>query len=141
MSQDAYTHSQEQHSSHVVSYSYRTYSYSKFSPTLYHNLVHLSGTTRRRREPISSINEVNHLTVCLALKWFVSQTPYLIHEYTKAPNITGCGVLLVVKCLNVVVVACEQTIVHTIIFIYMYLKSCPLHRNLSSLRHIVVTIK
>ena len=102
-----------------MSYSYRTYSYSKFSPTLYHNLVHLSGTTRRRREPISSINEVNHLTVCLALKWFVPQTPYLIHEYTKAPNITGRGVLLVVKCLIVVVVACEQTIVHTIRFIYV----------------------
>ena len=65
---------------------------SEFLSTLQHNLVHFSGTTRRRREPIPSINEVNHLTVCLALKWFVSQTPYLIHdEHTKAPHITGCA--------------------------------------------------
>ena len=33
--------------------------------------------------------------VCFPFKWFVSQTPYLIHECTKAPHITGCGVLLV----------------------------------------------
>ena len=30
------------------------------------------------------------------LKWFVSETPYLIHDTTKAPHITGSGVLLVV---------------------------------------------
>ena len=28
-------------------------------------------------------------------KWFVSQTPYLIHKYSKAPHIAGSGVLLV----------------------------------------------
>ena len=37
--------------------------------------------------------------ICFVFKWFVSQTPYLIHEHTKAPHITGRGVLLVVKCL------------------------------------------
>ena len=30
------------------------------------------------------------------LKWSVSETPYLIHDTTKAPHITGSGVLLVV---------------------------------------------
>ena len=38
---------------------------------------------------------VMYLTVTVRLKWFVSQTPYLIHEHAKAPHITGCGVLLV----------------------------------------------
>ena len=39
------------------------------------------------------------MIIHFALKWFVSQTPYLIHEHTKAPHITSCRVLLVVKCL------------------------------------------
>ena len=97
---------------------------SEFLPALQHNLVHLSGTTRRR-EPIPSINEVNHLTVCLALKWFVSQTPYLIYdEHTKALAVHG--VLLVVKCLNELV-SCVQAIVH----ISSAVHTCPLYRNLS----------
>ena len=40
---------------------------------------------------------VRYLMVSLVFKWFVSQTPYLKHESTKAPHITGCGVLLVVE--------------------------------------------
>ena len=40
--------------------------------------------------------------ICFVFKWFVSQAPYLIHEHTKAPHITGRGVLLVVKCLLII---------------------------------------
>ena len=37
------------------------------------------------------------------LEWFVSETPYLIHDTTKAPHITGSGVLLVVNSLLILV--------------------------------------
>ena len=37
-----------------------------------------------------------NLRVGVALKWFVSQTPYLVHETSKTPHITGCRVLLIV---------------------------------------------
>ena len=30
---------------------------------------------------------------------FASQAPYLIHEHTKTPHITGCGVFLEENCL------------------------------------------
>jgi len=41
------------------------------------------------------------LHIGVLFKWFVSETPYLIHEAPKAPHITGCGVLLVVEGLYV----------------------------------------
>ena len=41
-------------------------------------------------------NVAIYLRVGITLKWLVSQAPYLIHESTKAPHITGSGVLLVV---------------------------------------------
>ena len=41
-----------------------------------------------------------HLRVGVALKWFVSQTPYLIHETPETPHITGCGVLLIMHSLH-----------------------------------------
>ena len=42
----------------------------------------------------------SYLLVGVALKWFVSQTPYLIHETSKTPYITGCGVLFIVQSLD-----------------------------------------
>ena len=44
-----------------------------------------------------------HLRISVSFKWFVSETPYLIHEASKAPRITGCGVLLVVDSLREIV--------------------------------------
>ena len=41
-------------------------------------------------------------------KWFVSETPYFIHEDTKAPHITGCGVLLEMDCLQTNINTLEQ---------------------------------
>ena len=39
---------------------------------------------------------ITYITIALIFKRFVSETPYLIHDTTKAPYITGSGVLLVV---------------------------------------------
>ena len=41
-----------------------------------------------------------YLIVTAVLIWFVSQTPYLIHDNTEAPHITGCGVLLKLESLD-----------------------------------------
>ncbi len=38
-----------------------------------------------------------YLHIRESFKWFVSQTPYLVHDTTKAPHITGCRVLLVIE--------------------------------------------
>ena len=40
-----------------------------------------------------------NLGVGVPLKWFVSQTPYLVHESTIAPHITGSRVLLEIESL------------------------------------------
>jgi len=42
-----------------------------------------------------------HLLIGIALKWFVSQTPYLVHQNTIAPHITGSGVLPIQQSLQV----------------------------------------
>jgi len=42
-----------------------------------------------------------NLVVSVSLKWFVSQTPYLIHQNTIAPHITGSGVLPIQQSLQV----------------------------------------
>ena len=40
-----------------------------------------------------------NLGVGVPFKWFVSQTPYLVHESPIAPHITGSGVLLEIESL------------------------------------------
>jgi len=35
-----------------------------------------------------------------SFKWFMSQAPYFKQQYTKAPHITGNGVLFEVYCLK-----------------------------------------
>ena len=52
------------------------------------------------------------------MKWFAPQRPYLIEEAAIAPDITGSGVLAIVK----------------------GLRSCPLDWNLPSVWHVVVII-
>ena len=42
-----------------------------------------------------------NLDVSVSLKWFVSQTPYLVHQNTIAPHITGSGVLPIQQGLHV----------------------------------------
>jgi hypothetical protein len=46
--------------------------------------------------PIILFLMISYIWVGVAFKWFVSETPYLIHDTPKAPYITGRGVLLVV---------------------------------------------
>ena len=43
-----------------------------------------------------------YLKVGVFFKRFVSQAPYLKQQYTKAPHITGSGILLEVGCLNTI---------------------------------------
>ena len=57
-----------------------------------------------------------HLGISDVMKWFVSQWPYLIEETAIAPDITGSGVLAIVK----------------------GLWSCPLDWNLTTMRDVVV---
>ena len=40
------------------------------------------------------------LDISVLFKWFVPQTPYLVHDTTKAPHITGCREGLVIECLR-----------------------------------------
>ena len=42
-----------------------------------------------------------YIAIAVIFKRFVSETPYLIHDTTKAPHITGSGVLLVMNGLKV----------------------------------------
>ena len=57
---------------------------------------------------ITSTHKSN-LRIGFVFKWFVSQTPYFKHEHTKAPHITGCGVLLIQKSLKqlTLIVSCN----------------------------------
>ena len=41
-----------------------------------------------------------YLSVGVAFKRLVSKAPYLVHHSSKAPHITGSGVLLEMKCLR-----------------------------------------
>ncbi len=44
---------------------------------------------------------VSNLYIAIILEGFLTETPYLIHDTTKAPHITGSGVLFEVYCLLV----------------------------------------
>ena len=66
-----------------------------FSPVVDHELIDDSRTASGRGKTNSFVNESNTVLICVFLKWFVSKTPYLIHNTTKAPHITSSGVLLV----------------------------------------------
>ena len=49
---------------------------------------------------LESDTELAYINIGELLKWFVSKTPYLIHDTAKAPHITGRRILLVVYGLN-----------------------------------------
>ena len=57
-----------------------------------------------------------YLSIAYCFKWFESKAPYFIQHTSKAPHITGNGVL----------------------FVTDSFWSCPLYRNHSSMREIVV---
>ena len=48
---------------------------------------------------LCTVQLLNYFWISKIFKRFVSETPYLIHDTTKAPHITGSGVLLVVNSL------------------------------------------
>ena len=66
-----------------------------FLPAVDHELIDDSRTSSWRGKTNALIDESNTVLVGVFLKRFVSETPYLIHDTTKAPHITGSGVLLV----------------------------------------------
>ena len=68
-------------------------------PALNHDVVDIPRTAWRRGKAKTTVNFTDHFTIRASLKRFVSETPYLIHHTTKAPHITGCGVLLVMESL------------------------------------------
>ena len=59
-----------------------------------------------------------HLYIGQLVVWLDTQCPYFIHDHSKAPHVTGSGVLLVVESLW----------------------SCPFHRDFPSTRDIVVSV-
>ena len=67
------------------------------SPAVNHEFIDDSWTARGWGKTNSSVNNLYAFYICLLSKWFMSKTPYLIHDTAKAPHITGSGVLLVVN--------------------------------------------
>ena len=47
-----------------------------------------------------SVKSSHYFIISDVFKWFVSHTPYLIHESSITPHITSSGVLLVVESLE-----------------------------------------
>ena len=69
-------------------------------PAVHHELVDNPRASRRWGKTYSIDNSNLHaFSTCMHFKWDMSETPYLIHDTTKAPHITGSRVLLVVYCL------------------------------------------
>ena len=68
-------------------------------PALNHDVVDIPRTAWRRGKAKTTVNFTDHFMIRASLKWLVSKTPYLIHRTTKAPHITGCGILLVMESL------------------------------------------
>ena len=94
-------------------------------------------TNNSYRESVTFYVSYN-LCVGMLLKWFVSETPYLIHDTAVAPHITGSGVLLVVEGLPWI----TQIIALNYLAFprFLYLRSCPLYWYFSSMRNIVVFV-
>ena len=70
-----------------------------YIPALYHDVVDVPRAAWRRGEAETNIYLSDDLLFGIFLERFVPETPYLIHYTTKAPHITGCGVLLVMESL------------------------------------------
>ena len=76
---------------------YNTYDAFWISPAVNHELIEYSWAPRRRGKTSSFVDDLYALHVGAGFEWFVSETPYLIHDTTKAPHITGSGVFLIVE--------------------------------------------
>ena len=69
-------------------------------PAVYHELIDNSWTPRRWGKTHSFCRNYPYtFNICMVFKWLVSETPYLIHDATITPHITGSGVFSIVKCL------------------------------------------
>ena len=64
--------------------------------TLY---THLSIRCKSRLDGMG-MHMMKYLNIGVGFEWFVPETPYLIHDTTKAPHITGSGILPKVECLH-----------------------------------------
>ena len=70
-------------------------------PAIHRKLVDSPRTPRRWSKTHSSVNNyLDAINICMLFERSVSKAPYLIHDATKAPHITGGGVSLVVNCLS-----------------------------------------
>ena len=88
-------------------------------PALNHELIDGSRAAGRRRQTQAFVSHFDgldvsvfalqrnrksgwlfYLRVGVLFKWFVSETPYLVHETPKTPHVTGCRVLLIVHSLQ-----------------------------------------
>ena len=71
-------------------------------------------------------------------EWGVSETPYLIHDTTKAPHITGSGVLPEVECLPCMIrVHLLQSKLGSV---NTHLWGSPFYGNFPSMRDIVISV-
>ena len=61
------------------------------------------------------------------MKWLVAHRPYFKENHTIAPDIIGCGVLLVEQCLEIEEIT--HRIIHVIFFNY-YMPPCPARLSL-----------
>ena len=66
---------------------------------LYHDAVHLFGTSWRWGKTISIVYFPHNMCVHTGFKRFMSKTPYFIHDNTKTPHITCSGEILIMNCL------------------------------------------
>ncbi len=109
-------------------------------PTIYHPAIYSTGAARGRRQTVARVYQLDHLLfvsiiilvriiyslnsyfiVGNGFKWFVSYTPYLIHESSITPHITSNGVLPAADSLYRV-----QLVWPVITTMYYYLRCCPL---------------
>ena len=71
-----------------------------FLPALHHESVDGPWTAGGRGLTVSRVHQTDYLTVWQPMKWFVAHRPYFKQNHAIAPDIIGCGILLVEQCLE-----------------------------------------
>lgn len=88
------------------------------------------------------VKALPYLLVGVSFKWLVSKTPYLIHNYSKAPHITCSGVFLIVESLQWYTI--NDTMGYTVLSSQCevpYLWSCPLDWDLPTMCNVIVIVE
>ena len=71
-----------------------------FLPALHHESVDGPWTAGGRRLAVSRVCQADYLTVRQVMKWLVAHRPYFKQNHAIAPDIVGCGILLIEQCLK-----------------------------------------